>query len=69
MALNDYDGAKNSPLLEYGIMKAVLQELPNIQQLNTAAKVCKSWNEVARIIKKTRHQIYQGKHLSATIII
>ena len=60
MALNDV--RESSPLLEYGVVKAVLQGLPNIQQLNAAAKVCKSWNEVARIIKKTRHQIYQASH-------
>ncbi len=47
-----------SPLLEYGITKAVLESLPNIQLLNKAAIVCKSWNETARIIKKSRHQIY-----------
>jgi hypothetical protein len=48
-----------SPLLEYGITKAVLQSLPNILQLNKASTVCKSWNETARIIKKSRNQIYQ----------
>ena len=48
-----------SPLLEYGVAKAVLQALPNMQQLNNAAKVCRSWNEAARIIKRNRRQIYQ----------
>lgn len=52
------DSERLSPLLEYGITKAVLQNLPNIQQLNKAATVCKSWNETAKIIKKSRHQIY-----------
>ena len=58
MAHNSNGNARVSPLLEYGITKAVLQNLPNIQQLNKAATVCKSWNETARIIKKSRHQIY-----------
>lgn len=47
-----------SPLLEYGITKSILQHLTNIQQLNKAAKVCKSWNETAKIIKKSRNQMY-----------
>ena len=42
---------------EYGIMKAVLSQLPSIE-LNKAATVCKAWNETARIIKKSRLEIY-----------
>lgn len=61
--VNKSDGnARNSPLLEYGITKAVLENLPNIQQLNKAATVCKSWNETAKIIKKTRNQIYTASN-------
>jgi len=42
---------------EYGVMKAVLSQLPSLE-LNKAATVCKAWNETARIIKKSRHEIY-----------
>ena len=42
---------------EYGVMKAILSELPSLH-LNKAATVCKAWNETATIIKKSRHQIY-----------
>lgn len=62
MAKIEDDSSRNSPLSEYGIMKAVLQGLPNIKQLNTAAQVCKNWNDIARIIKKNRHQIYQASN-------
>lgn len=56
---NKSDGEERaSPLLEYGITKAILQSLPNILQLNKASTVCKSWNETAKIIKKSRNQIY-----------
>lgn len=58
MVNNVASDARTSPLLEYGITKSVLQNLPNIQQLNKAATVCKSWNEAAKIIKRTRRQIY-----------
>lgn len=58
MANKSDSNKRISPLLEYGITKAVLQCLPNILELNKAATVCKSWHETARIIKKNRNQIY-----------
>lgn len=52
------DDICSSPLLEYGIMKLVLESLPNVQELNKAARVCKAWSEAAKIIKRSRNQIY-----------
>ena len=49
----------SSPLLQYGVIKAILQALPDMKSLNNAAMVCKAWNEVARIVKKNLNTIYQ----------
>lgn len=65
MVNHSSDNVRVSPLLEYGITKAVLQSLTNIKQLNKAATVCKSWNETAKIIKKNRHQIYSTSNLDS----
>ncbi|KAI9554314.1 hypothetical protein GHT06_019586 [Daphnia sinensis] len=63
---NESEGNKRiSPLLEYGITKAVLHCLPNILELNKAATVCKSWNETAKIIKKNRNQIYSTSNIDS----
>ena len=56
-ATSDADSRMGILVSEYGVIKTFLNPLP-IKELNKLSTVCKAWNETAKIIKKSRHQIY-----------